>query len=36
MIFREDVGTGYMYCYNPESIYANGAGKVMEHVYVMC
>lgn len=25
-----------MYCYMPESEYANGAGKVMEHVYVMC
>lgn len=35
MIFREDLGTGYMYCYAPEHPCANKAGKVMEHVYVM-
>lgn len=35
MIFREDLGTGYMYCYEPSHYCANGAGKVMEHTYVM-
>lgn len=35
MIFKEDKGTGYMYCYYPEHPTANAAGKVMEHVYVM-
>ena len=36
MQFRIDKGTGYNYCYSPESIYANNAGKVMEHSYVVC
>lgn len=35
MIFREDLGTGYMYCYAPNHPCANKAGKVMEHVYVI-
>lgn len=35
MIFREDKGTGYMYCYSPLHYCANNAGKVMEHVMVM-
>lgn len=35
MEFRIDKGTGYMYCYNPKHPTANGAGKVLEHVYVM-
>lgn len=35
MIFKEDLGTGYMYCYNPDHYCANNAGKVIEHVYVM-
>lgn len=35
MIFREDKGTGYMYCYAPWHPCANRAGKVMEHVYVV-
>lgn len=35
MIFKEDKGTGYMYCYNPDHYCANKAGKVMEHVYVI-
>lgn len=36
MIFREDKGSGYMYAYAPNHYCANKAGKVMEHVYVMC
>lgn len=35
MEFKLDLGTGYMYCYNPGHPCANGAGKVIEHVYVM-
>lgn len=35
MIFKEDLGTGYMYCYNPSHCCSNKVGKVMEHVYVM-
>ena len=35
MIFREDKGTGYMYCYAPNHYCANKAGKVLEHVMVM-
>lgn len=35
MEFREDKGTGYMYCYNPLHPCANKAGKVLEHVYVV-
>lgn len=35
MIFREDKGTGYMYCYAPDHYCANKAGKVLEHVKVM-
>lgn len=35
MNFREDLGTGYMYCYAPTHPCANKVGKVMEHVYVM-
>lgn len=35
MDFRLDKGTGYMYCYNPNHCTANGAGKVLEHVFVM-
>lgn len=35
MIFREDKGTGYMYCYAPDHYCANKAGKVLEHVMVM-
>lgn len=33
--FREDKGTGYLYCYNPLHPCANKAGKVLEHVYVV-
>lgn len=35
MEFREDLGTGYMYCYNPTHYCANKAGKVLEHVFVI-
>jgi hypothetical protein len=35
MIFKEDKGTGYMYCYNPDHYTANKAGKVLEHVFIM-
>ena len=35
MIFLEDKGTGYMYCYAPDHYCANKAGKVLEHVMVM-
>lgn len=35
MKFREDKGTGYLYCYNPSHPTANKAGKVIEHVFVM-
>ena len=35
MIFREDKGTGYMYCYAPDHYCANKVGKVLEHVMVM-
>lgn len=35
LIFKKDVHLGYMYCYCPKSPYANSAGKVMEHVYIM-
>ena len=36
MEFKLDKGTGYMYCYNPTHWAANAAGKVLEHVFVMC
>ena len=36
MEFKEDKGVGYMYCYAPNHYCANKAGKVYEHVYVMC
>lgn len=35
MVFREDTGTGYMYCHIAGHPCANKAGKVLEHVYVM-
>ena len=35
MIFREDKGTGYMYCYKPDHYCANSVGKVFEHTFVM-
>lgn len=35
MHFQIDKGTGYMYCYAPNHYCSNGAGKVMEHTYVM-
>ena len=35
MEFKLDKGTGYMYCFKPTHCTANGAGKVLEHVYVM-
>lgn len=35
MNFVLDKGTGYMYAYAPSHYCANGAGKVMEHVFVM-
>ena len=36
MEFKIDKGTGYLYCYSPQHYTANSAGKVLQHVYVMC
>lgn len=36
MEFKLDTKLGYMYAYSPRHYLANGAGKVYEHVYVMC
>lgn len=35
MEFKQDITNKYMYCYCPNHELANGAGKVMEHTYVM-
>ena len=34
--FKKDTTLGYMYAYEPSHPLANKAGKVYEHIYVMC
>lgn len=35
MNFREEVSTGYMYCYASSHMSSNKNGKLLEHVYIM-